>query len=661
MSGSLATLAPDCLADLLQYINGDDFISLMMTGDQLLRHKLRQNCSSLLFAEVPAIRFPFEALRLHNLRSLAIHAINEAPSYLDFRNGNRSALSVGHKTLEKIDLRFRNAIALFLPSSSSVPRTILRNRFPSLITLTLLDCAVGEDKESLFGELPDTLTSFCLSSQYETSYQPKIGLQSITKLPKNLKTLKLGAFMLTDPEEADFKFWRDLFPPFLENLELSYIPLPTIMDYWPSALKKLTAEFTENAADFRWKASKIPPAIIELNIQMLDWVLELDVPLPSTLEIFITPDEREEKYAMAIEDMPLGLKNLQTNVMLTTEARYPHESGEFSRKSIFERFKNIETIDLYHGDDVSWLPSGIKFLNCIDPIPISSALPSSLVELHICYPIRSEFLMHLPSTLRSLTVGSSDHQVYNQNFRHQFPPWNIDDAAQLTSKVRLETFNIEMKFFESNACLAPLSKMESLKNFKLGRIGYNDMLASPQWLPKCLPRYLKDLHLVYSEYPLSWQTEAHPKISDDFLRLCNLAEVSPHLKSLRVLCDYLGWVDLGPSFASLPHKLIILNFSSHRAILSPDAVSLLPRSLRNLSLWSTNYLANAIIFNKHLEGLPEQIQTLKFHFGRSASIDENVFSILPKSIIELSGFVSIPQKVVKGFLERNMRNVMPEA
>lgn len=134
MSGSLATIAPDCLSNLILYLNGDEFASLMITGNRLLRHKLTLNCHELSFQLLHCNKFPFAALELPKLRSLAVSSVQRIAAYLDFRQDGEKALTRGSKSLEKLDLRFCNAHGLLLSPGRSLPRLSVRDRFPSLTT-----------------------------------------------------------------------------------------------------------------------------------------------------------------------------------------------------------------------------------------------------------------------------------------------------------------------------------------------------------------------------------------------------------------------------------------------------------------------------------------------------------------------------------------------
>lgn len=147
-SASLAIINPDCLAELILYLNGDDFVSLMSTGDHLLRQKLAHNCQILNFVSLTNTKFPFAALKLPKLRSLSMCGIKGVYSFMDFRNGGELALAQGSKTIEKIKLCFQNSLALFMSPGNVSPSLSVRDRFPSLTTLVLRDIVFEESSES---------------------------------------------------------------------------------------------------------------------------------------------------------------------------------------------------------------------------------------------------------------------------------------------------------------------------------------------------------------------------------------------------------------------------------------------------------------------------------------------------------------------------------
>lgn len=513
-------------------------------------------------------------MRLPNLRSFSVHGISEAPTFLEFHKEGELALSRGHKTLDKLDLRFKNAPDLFLPRlaySAAIPHLSVRERFPSLSTLIIDDFATGEHIESLFGELPETLTTLSVVYHNPRLVPPRIDVGSIAKLPRHLNSLTLRHMTLIDPVGDDFEFFS-LFPPNLEHLNLGTLSSTFLMDHWPSSLKNLHVSFAFSPSTFSWKASKIPPRPVGLNLDLDDWRLELDVPLPSTLEIFECPGVFKSHRDVKIDDMPIGIKNLDSNFLESAASSFDINAGSWE-EYVFKRFPNLEKTAISSASSLACLPSRLKKLEFKEPFQISSSLPSSLTELILLRPLSSDSIKFLPLTFRTLMIGSTPrlmNRTYTEEVQREFPPWNAYDVAQLASTVRLETFITELRFFKNVSCLAPISKMETLKKFSLYRVGLEEMLSSPQWLPKCLPRYLNTLEFDYSDYVMNWAPWPQGGVmSDDFLRLSNLGEAVLHLRSLIMRCNAPRAVEFGPSFATLPAGLLnlCLTFNSRICIL----------------------------------------------------------------------------------------------
>lgn len=324
-------------------------------------------------------------------------------------------------------------------------------------------------------------------------------------------------------------------------------------------------------------------------------------------------------------------------------------------EKLFDRLPYIEKLTC-KDTELSCFPAGLKSLNYHIPNFVAP-LPKSLTSLQIDRPLPSTYFATLPATLRVLCVGYV--QLNDKNLNLQFQPWNADDVAQLVSKVQLEELQIIMKCIDDSPSLASLSNMKSLKKIAIHRIALEDMESSPQWLPQCLPSDLKYLHLDYRTNFDSLFARDDPieKISDDFLRLCDLASVTPHLKTLFLTCRDRLTVEFGGSFASLPRELIQLEFFFERAELLPEAASLLPRSLKRLNL-TLGTQSEHIISNSHFERLPETLQDFSFEVGSKHSVDEKLLEILPNSIIALSGDVKNRFPQFNDFIEKYLSDKM---
>lgn len=626
MSTSLATLTADFFENLLQIISGNDLASLMMSGNRLLRHKLRLSCFEFRL-ETPSALFPFTALNLPKLRTLSVKSIEEAVTYLDFRKGGDLALTRGHKTLEKIELRFPNSPAFFISLNRSVPRLTIRDRFPMLSTLTLDEICCEKPLEGLFGEFPETLRK--LSLTYTASrFPPRLCLASLCNLPAQLESLELSGFLLNDPAQRAFDFGT-LFPANLRHLTLDQLAEATILDYWPPVLQTLRFSVLESSHTLTWRSSKIPPNLVELYVSASDWQFELDAPYPHTLKILDFPGCSMDLSEDNIANLPAGLTTVPIH-FLRMAVRFSVAGRPMALESICKRLVHLEHMEIWCKEQSGMLPGGLKSLHLPTAFAIEQPLPSGLKNLMISAPHPLESLKHLPSTITTLHVRREESVILTG----LFPPWNAAEVDYLTSRMLLTSFDIEMTSIVSGSCLASLKGVETLKILMIRQASPPDMLSSPNWLPHCLPE-----NLEYLQISSSPQTRNRPMIAqknddiitDDFLRLCNLAKATPHLKTLIWDCKLPQAVLLGPSFASLPRGLLSLSFSFMVGDLLLDACSQLPRSLKRLELKLMDQNETKIS-NKHFEALPESLQQMSLFVGDPADLDQRLLEILPKSI-----------------------------
>lgn len=327
-------------------------------------------------------------------------------------------------------------------------------------------------------------------------------LSSIAKLPRQLKSLTLRLSNLIDLVGDENEFFS-VFPPHLRHLDIGALSKPTIMNYLPPDLQILRLTCGPLSTTFRWKASKIPKGLIDLSVHLEDCMVDLDVPYPSTLEVLdFSAHFKNDGSVILLEEMPRGLKFIDLIILRCLRRQTPNNDDSM-RQAIFKRFQNLEKVVSFSDADLPYLPERLKELTLNKPQPIDCVLPSRLTNLTIFFTIPTT---NLPSTLRKLVMGS----LGNLSTAFPFSPWTVDDVAQLVSKVRLEEFNVDMSHFQSASSLSPLSKCETLKNFQLRRIELGDMLETPNWLPRCLPKDINILRLEYEDTSPRmrvWETE----------------------------------------------------------------------------------------------------------------------------------------------------------
>lgn len=596
----------------------------MQSGNRLLRHKLTYNCFGLSFETLHTTKFPFAALNLPKLRSLSLSGIKDVPIYVDFRNVGKSALVKGSKTIEKVDFRFCNSLALFLGFPNSVPRLSVRDRFPSLTTLTLHGIMSEELLGRLFGELPESLTSFSLHCDELDAF---ICLSSIAKLPRHLKTLNLVDCYINNPSDPDFKFETAL-PPNLTHLNMQILRGIEILDYLPSTLKLLHFETSYNPSGNRWKFSKIPAGLTSLETSLSRHLFEIDAPLPSTMEKFLLSFACFRGASFTIDSLPKKIKSVPQHLF------YPKPSYE----SVVKRFPQLEYALINRETTVALLPETLKTLECEKSLQFDSALPSALKKLYLRSPPPSENLQNIPPSLTSLSFSSFDgrKKKNSSEIMAQFPPWTESDFAHIASRIRLVTLDINFKLIESAYALTPLAKLETLKKISLSRISLQGIIDAPKWIPNCLPYNLKELYLSVSGKD---PNEIDIETEKEFFHHIDLSKVTPRLISLTVYCHYkakLIFTLKHELFASLPRGLLKLCFSFDSAFTPLGAVSHLPRSLQYLQLGFGNLdQLHHDLSDDHFEGLPETLSEFRLQTERTHSITPKLFDILPRSIVRM--------------------------
>lgn len=409
-------------------------------------------------------------------------------------------------------------------------------------------------------------------------------------------------------------------------LALDKLSEPTILDCLPTKLSKLRLTIRDVPDGFRWKASKIPKGLIFFSLRMGPWTLDLDVPLPSTLEMFYCPGVFKGNAKLYLDALPQSVKYLSTNEVFSQRVCATNEDFE----SLFKKLPNLKEAIIGSEKILKVLPSGIKRLECYpDPLPINTALPSGLTSLKLLAPISSSNLKHIPATLTSLTVVGPEYR--ETPLLHA---WSESDCAYLVDNLRLVSFSVDFKFFHSPSCMAPLAKMETLKSLFYRLVPESGMLQSPQWLPQSLPRHLRELPITFGEHQYLFEEPEKIFLSDDFLSLCKLSEVTPYLKSLKIRSWIESPVLFGKSLASLPRGLLFLEIDFDSGDLDLNAIENLPRSLRYLHL-RLQVQSRQKISIHHFVGLPESLSALLIMVGSTASIDDELLTLLPKSIVSL--------------------------
>lgn len=519
---------------------------------------------------------------------------------------------------------------------------MIKDRFPSLSTLILTDISCDQSLEALFGQLPDFLET--LSLKYLAGNHPDIQLSSLAALPRNLKALTLRRCWILEPREDDFFDFGGVLPPNLTHLDLEELCIPTILNYLPSPLRYLRFELDGRPNDFSWEEERLPLLMAQILIPLMADIsphVNLNSLTPTLLETF----EFGEKNCHQIDSANIDQNPYEAITNLPTEIekqiQFYGNNSRSCHENIFRKFPNLEQKSIHsHSMPLSSLPRGLKALRILVPIIFDHPLPPGLTMLDMCVP---STVTNISSTLKHLSVRSDsavslfDAEDYYLTLKSRFPPWNASDFSQLASFARLESLSIDWEYVESPSSLAPLSKIETLTFLALRTLKRDQSHEMPQWVPKCLPRNLKSLALSFSvSSPPSGDDNDEKDFSSDFLRLCNLSEVTPTLKYLQLHISLrrfpVFWTE--ECFASLPKGLLFLNLRTIVADLALGAVAKLPRTLKYFNL-SLSEPIRTSISNEHFLALPEKLSELYLLLGQTTTIDDQLLEIIPKSVLKL--------------------------
>lgn len=626
MSTSIATLGSDVLSRLIGYIDGDDFISLMGTGNRALRQQLTLSCSDLTFPVLCGAKFPFAALRLPKIRSLNVWGVNGAITYLDLSDGGDLLLSLGSKTLQKLKLSFRNSAGLFTTPGRPLPRLLIRDRYPVLTSLTLEDISCDETLEPMLGQLPETLTAFYLD-YFQGEKMPKLPLSSLAQLPRHLKSISIRRCILTETKAKSAKSKVSYLPPNLETLELYFLDNPLNAVHMPPTLTSLTAHL-EDPSGYVTQASQLPKKLKVLHINS---PVILDAPLPSTLETILCEGiSKPSGDKLEMSDLPSGMVSGPYTNFVDMHGR----TRDSDLQKAYEAFPKLNSAMAYTDYTLPYLPRSITRLVCLESTKLSHPLPESVTDLHITSAVPSKNVKNIPSSLLSLSVRP-EFSFYGSKRGAQnaapAPTWTESAFAEISSRMLLTDLTLEWDSPALGKSLKPLATMETLISLHLNELTREAVETSPQWLPQCLPKRLRELRVAC-------EMNIDGISSDSFLSGCKLSEAVPHLEILAInLPSMFTSILIGDSFATLPKKLLSLDLEFMSSSVLPNAFSKLPRTLKAFTFISrcVSMHEHGYLTNKHFEGMPPALSELRMEPGPVVDFDLKIFKVLPTSLVSI--------------------------
>lgn len=588
---TLVALAPDCIAQLLEYLPCRDIHALWSTGDCILRRKVVDNVRRLRAHPRHNEKFPFSALRLPHLDSLSV--IGSFYTNLRFEEDDIAAFNRSqscNSLLLSLRLKFCNAAAFFCLPGSTMSRD---ERFPSLTKLSL-QCKANDELAKLMARLPKTLTNFSLSEfdLVETSMR-KWDIFEFSKLPKTLLSLKLECGSISEPgKEAgkNYESFADLLPPQLTSLTLSHLSGRTILSYLPKSLETLSLRIhlRPPEADYKFPTSLLPPNLTDLTLNV---PFDFDCPFPSGLRILEVPTETRTTIQTRDDNNPnwKGLP-LPTRLELVSSDTF----GDLKRFLAIKVTNASELEEIGEAQKNVVFPIELKAFS--QSIRFPKPLLQSIKRMIVGDSIHGKDLRMLPRNLAFLTL-----QAVRGN---SWPPWTIEQVRQLPQYLR--TLSIQFNVVDDGRKLAHISGIP-LKTFRIRQVPLEQIATASYWLPSCLPPHLKHLRVS--------QTESRElSVSPDSIRFCKLGEVVPHLESFGMGIVFNKDAPMGPVLASLPSNLLDLDFIVTG--FEPGALAMAPRSLNWLLItFKTTRHANeeVVITPEHLQGLPERLEILRLN------------------------------------------------
>lgn len=300
----------------------------------------------------------------------------------------------------------------------------------------------------------------------------------------------------------------------------------------------------------------------------------------------------------------------------------------------YRRFKRVIRVVLRHQSDLDILLEHQGEKNYpkrlyaeVRDIRIQKLLPLSIKELDLQDLMYGDDVKMLPRQLERLRVDSASS--YDPA---TFPPcWTIEQVEELPKS--LHTLHLPFYLIGEGNKLASISGL-FLEHLRLSAVSSKQLKCAQEWLPTCLPPYL--LHLTLAADPCETKSE-ETKISADCIRLCRLREVVPRLASCVIEMRFNNDAPMGPLFASLPANMTFLYIEFMAAVFQPGELSLLPRSLKYLTLNiqdADGDESTGCMTNEHFQGLPERLENLTMTPPANLKVDASVMKYLPNSLAE---------------------------
>lgn len=665
---TLATLSADCLANVLDYLDGDAVITLLGTRNRMLLQKVSYKVKALFFDTLPGTKFPISALSLPIIRSLQVISTNPNITYVDYGKDLKSKLVNLTSPISSLEMDFRNSSALL-----TMPG--FQNAFPSLTKLSAKSFKCNAETIDAFGSLPETLKTLELHSIF-AGVASRIMFEDIAKLPRSISSLDLRWAVIEGPtltgpltDELVGQTFASILPPNLTSMTLHSLIEYRILEHLPPDLVQLSLKFGE-IRSYELRSSFFPKKLTSASITTSyggNVRLVFDEPLPRSLinlelprscsDLILSMGNRPgtsipqdilnlEAMFPNLGDLPPKIDILPPNLEVTCSSptcslfsTFTLTPDDLTRRSteMYQKFTRIRSLSIFHTSQFEILksfdPGYPVSLKCeLDNVVLVEPLPSSIQRLLMRKSLRPDNIRFFPRKLKELSFMQEGREVPD--------PWTQDHLRQLPRSLNI--LKISMSVIKEGRILRPISDL-FLEEFQLVTIPVSEVKKLPEWFPQCLPRTLVTLKVAIEYVSVVLRQDPTLPISLDSVRLCNLGEVVPRLEMLDLAFIFNDDAPLGPTLASLPMQVRELNFGNLSSHFETSALSFLPPSVISVSIYlDTNLAENStrVLTNEHFERLPSKISYFFMHRNSSYALDAKILLVLPKSLTEF--FISNP-------------------
>lgn len=585
---SLALTSDESLCRILHFTTAGDILRLILTGSKRMMARVAQNAHTFDFKSPRPTFFPFSCYQL-SLRTLIIHAPNPPLNYGHLSLNGRAILPLEPiKTLETLDLDFQLSHRIFdLESSGSASQ--LSSSFPHLTSLSVRGVSQHPLPDGWAESLPQSLKILKLSLEtWDSEYCPDLDPIMFESLPSGLQTIEFGYYMTIGEGKVNLKRFEDL-----RALRLSRIASWEVLETLPDTLEELILSrqwvFSEEPETV-FPLSKLPPKIRLLDLSGMHLRLDLDCPVPDTLEELCLD---RDIGAIEIQDLEqfFNTKNL-LRIQLDDVGN-----------ELFDIAPNLKDYGYSYVD-----------LQTLQSLEI---LPRKITKLALLYDDASRSshrLEHLPPSLEELDInmiGGSDLTLLPKTLISLFiskPLGTLDTSSLHSLSDRLTKLSVPLKIFESERCLEMLPGTIELLRLNLSDCKWLNRLS----FPSKMQNSLKTLYMTdYSLSEADLVEKSLQKWFKDFKTLSTLFVDS------RMTLRY-------DTLRNLPSSLTYLSISCNSLMNYglPDG-----KSLEENTDWKEGAFSH----------LPAGLESLEVDFmdEDTASVDYMVFSMLPARLASI--------------------------